>query len=395
MLKAIIFDMDGVLVDSEKIHFQSTSEMMKKHFGIELDFSYYKQFIGGTVTNMWNTLISDYSLDVTLSQIDEYADNILQEMIKESGYPAIAGVARFVRYIKENTDIRLAVASSAGIKRIEDNLVNLGLTDCFEVKMSGEQLGRSKPDPTIFLETVKKLGLECSECLVIEDSTNGILAAHNAGIPCLGFDQDGCGLQDMYKANGVFYSFESIDMEYIKMIYGHTVGEPVQILETERLRLREITTDDVDRLYELYNDENITKHMPALYEDKDMEIEYTKSYIENVYKFYHYGIWIVEEKCSGEIIGRVGVEYKEIEGITSKHELGYMVGREYQGKGYASEAIDAVIDYMKRIHGIEEFFVEISSDNEVSVHVAKKHGFIFDGRKSTQGYLVGILGQND
>lgn len=383
--------MDGVLIDSEKIHYESTKTMLLEKFEISIDFAYYKQFIGGTVTNMWNTIIDDYSLLVTPEVLNDYSDKIIQDILKETGYPAIPGVVRFVKELKENTNISLAVASSAKLERIEKILVQLGISEYFDVKMSGEKLGKSKPDPTIFIETVKKLGLSCKECLVIEDSYNGIMAAYNAGIPCLGFDQDGMGIQDMYKADAVFYSFENIDKSYIDMIYGHSVGEPVVILETERLRIREISVDDVDRIYELYSHKDITKYMPPLYEDKDLEIEYTKNYIENIYGFYNYGIWIVEEKVSGEVIGRVGCEYKEYDGITAKHELGYMIGVDYQGKGYAKEALEAVVKHMKQNFDVNEFYVEISKENKVSRHIAEKMGFKFEEKVNKNGYFLGVL----
>ncbi|MDE6210056.1 MAG: GNAT family N-acetyltransferase [Lachnospiraceae bacterium] len=391
MLKAIIFDMDGVLVDSERIHYEADKRMLKEQFGIDMSFDYYKQYIGGTVSNMWNGIIRDFKLEnVDEYILNSYTDDILKEMLEKRGYPAVAGVVPFIKKIKRETNLLLAVASSSSMSRIKDNLTSLGIMKYFDVLESGQDLGVSKPNPAVFLETAKKLGVKNEECMVIEDSENGIMAAANGKIPCLGYINPNSGNQNLSGANAVFESFENLDMNFINMIYGHSVGEAVNILETDRLKIREITIEDVPVLYSLY-DEEITKYMPPLFEKMEEEIEYTKKYIDNVYGLYHYGIWIVELKESGEIIGRAGIEYKEIDTSDYTHELGYMIGKKYQNNGYAKEAVEAVLSYMREYYGIEDIFVEISENNYKSIELAKKMGFEFTEGRVNDKYLVGEL----
>ncbi|MBQ1192678.1 MAG: GNAT family N-acetyltransferase [Lachnospiraceae bacterium] len=391
MLKAIIFDMDGVLVDSELIHYQADKEMLKNHYDIDMDFEYYKQYIGGTVDNMWNGIIRDFGIQNTSAyELNLLTDEIIEKMTEKTGYPAVAGVVRFVQMLKRETSLRLAVASSSSMSKIEHNIENLNISECFDILVSGQSLQVSKPDPAIFLKTAEAMEIKPSECLVIEDSENGVMAAVNAGIPCIGFINPNSGNQNLSEANAAFESFENLDIDFIKMIYSHAVGEPAVILETERLLIREISVEDVPRLYELY-DEEIVKYMPGLFEKIDEEMEYTKNYIKNIYGFYHYGMWLVVLKESNVIIGRAGVEYKEIPETKLTHEMGYMIGKKYQGKGYAKEALSAIIEYMKRNFEINNFFVEVSKENEKSISLARKMGFVFENKVNVRGYLVGEL----
>lgn len=395
MLKAIIFDMDGVLVDSEKLYYEANKRMLMEKFGIDMSFDYYKQYIGGTVSNMWKGIIRDFKFENANEQVlNSYVNDILEKMIEKKGYPAVAGVVPFIKKIKRETNLLIAVASSSTMSRIKKNLIRLGIKECFDVIESGEDIGVSKPNPAVFLETVKKLKVAPFECLVIEDSENGVMAAVNGKIPCLGYSNPNSGNQDLSRANAVFESFENLDMNFINMIYGHSVGEPVNILETDRLRIREITVEDVPILYSLY-DKEIIKYMPPLFEKMEDEIEYTRKYIDNVYGLYHYGIWIIELKNSGEIIGRVGVEYKEIDMSDYTHELGYMIGTKYQNNGYAKEAVEAVLSYMREYYEIEDIFVEVSANNYKSIGLAKKMGFKFNEKRVNDKYLVGELSRAD
>ena len=110
-----------------------------------------------------------------------------------------------------------------------------------------------------------------------------------------------------------------IDEAYEDRVYRRFKGIPWDIAETPRLKIREIKVEDVKRLYELYRDESITRYMEPLFEDPKQEEEYTKAYIKNVYGFYGYGMWIIESKESGQVIGRAGLECKE--GIEDEDEL--------------------------------------------------------------------------
>lgn len=166
---------------------------------------------------------------------------------------------------------------------------------------------------------------------------------------------------------------EDIDEVYRERVYRRFRGLPWDIAETPRLKIREITVDDVQRLYELYSGEGITKYMEPLFPEMEKEIEYTKAYIENVYKFYGYGMWVIALRESGEVIGRVGLEYKEgFDGL----ELGFMLGAEYQHRGYAYEACMAVLAYGMSKLGVAYFYAFVNEANVASIRLCERLGFI-------------------
>lgn len=167
-----------------------------------------------------------------------------------------------------------------------------------------------------------------------------------------------------------------IDDRYCERVYRRFMGLPWDIVGTKRLKIREITLSDVPRLYELYSGEGITEYMEPLFEDRSKELEYTKNYIENVYRFYGYGMWVIELKKSGEVIGRVGLEYKEgHKGL----EIGFMIGEQYQHKGYAHEACMAVIEYGLNELGASRIYALVSAGNEASVRLCGRLGFVRTG----------------
>ena len=143
-------------------------------------------------------------------------------------------------------------------------------------------------------------------------------------------------------------------------------------METDRLLIREITPEDVSRLYELYSDDSITKYMDNLYSDLEQELSYTRDYIQNIYGFYGYGMWIITLKDTGVVIGRAGLEYKEgYDGL----ELGFMLGAEYQHHGYAYEACSAILEYGREWLGQAAFRAIVHKENLPSRHLCERLGF--------------------
>ncbi len=167
-------------------------------------------------------------------------------------------------------------------------------------------------------------------------------------------------------------SLSDISADYLDKVYRRAKNLPWEILSTDRLLIREITVEDVPRLYELYADEEITKYMEPLFLTQQREEEYTKDYINHVYHFYGYGMWLIVLRESGEVIGRAGLEYKDgFEGL----ELGFMLGKEYQHQGYAYEACQAILEYAREELEQTSFRALVHRDNEKSKQLCKRLGF--------------------
>ncbi len=403
MLKAVLFDMDGVLVDSEPVHFAANSKMMQETFGIELIYDDYRKFIGSTIEKIWKFYREKYNLlDYDWSELMEKAESVLYAMVEKNGYPEIEGTKNIIKELK-NKGYQLAVASSSPMAKILRNLETLGITQYFDVMVSGMEVENPKPAPDIFLKAAESLGVEPDECIVIEDSRNGVLAAKAAGMAALGFVNPNSGNQDLSDADYLFEDFKNIDEAFIRMVHNHCFGIPWTVITTERLVIREITVDDIDSLIRIYEPEEITRYMEKLY-PREQEIQYIRDYISNIYRFYGYGMWIVETK-DGKVIGRAGIEYLsenicDKNEITGRHELaknavsenqdsenadnikdeglhllGYVIDKDYQHMGYAYEACDAVIRYAKEQLFLETLYVKIHKDNVASIALAKKLGF--------------------
>lgn len=164
-----------------------------------------------------------------------------------------------------------------------------------------------------------------------------------------------------------------IDARYLDRVYRRFHDIPWDITETPRLRIREITVEDVPQLYELYRDASVTQFMEPLFAEPEQEIIYTREYIKNIYGFYGYGMWVLESKDSRQVIGRAGLEYKEgFEGL----ELGFMLGVAYQHQGYAYEACSAILAYGIEELDQREYCSFINENNEASIHLCERLGFV-------------------
>lgn len=143
-------------------------------------------------------------------------------------------------------------------------------------------------------------------------------------------------------------------------------------METSRLLIREMTLEDLDALYEIY-DHEVIRYVEGLYENRLEEEEFTEAYIRNMYGFYGYGIWILQLK-DGRIIGRAGISNREIDnGMTL--EIGYVLGSRYWRQGYATEAVTAIMEYAFEELEAEDISCFIKPDNIPSANLAKKLGF--------------------
>lgn len=185
--------------------------------------------------------------------------------------------------------------------------------------------------------------------------------------------------------------FEEVDFYFLERMYQRFHQLPWTVIETERCYLREETLEDLDDLYELYRPEEITRYLDGLYEDRKKEEEYTKAYIENMYRFYGYGLWLVIEKATGKLIGRAGLSLLEVEEEVCL-EMGYLIGLERQNQGYATEVCEGIIKYAKEALEADKIYCLIQQENTISVHLAEKLGFIWDksvisGGKEMQRYL--------
>lgn len=190
LLKAIIFDMDGVLLDSESVHYHVIRDMLKQR-GFHYKENHFLRFCGTPEEQMWPILMKDADLTgETQEKLQEEHWKNYNQVIASQGLPGFPGVNDFLELLKK-VNIRIAVASSSLRSRIEENLRALQMEQYFDCIVSAQECGVGKPEPDVFLLAAKKLQIAASDCMVIEDSVNGMIAAYRAGMKWIGF----CGAE--------------------------------------------------------------------------------------------------------------------------------------------------------------------------------------------------------
>jgi HAD superfamily hydrolase (TIGR01509 family) len=209
MKKCIIFDMDGVLVNTEPVHYKLWRKVFNE-FGFDVEYDIYKGCIGSTNSFLMNLLYEncnvDYRNDPSLTNRFKEVKN---KWIREEGIPAIPGAADTIRKLYEK-GYRMAVASSSPQMYIDICIKNLGIESCFELLFTGENVPNPKPAPDVFLAVAEQMGMNPENCIVVEDSRNGSLAAKAAGMFCLGFANPDSGNQDLSAADRTFYPFDQL-----------------------------------------------------------------------------------------------------------------------------------------------------------------------------------------
>ncbi|MDE6055657.1 MAG: GNAT family N-acetyltransferase [Lachnospiraceae bacterium] len=210
------------------------------------------------------------------------------------------------------------------------------------------------------------------EVMITENADEAVYYAANQ-IPYVVWLNDRNRGQSFPSGSYCVENLSDIDARYLDRVYRRFHDIPWDIAETERLKIREIAVEDVPQLYELYRDASVTQYMEPLFADPEQEVLYTKEYIKNIYGFYGYGMWVLEEKKNRRVIGRAGLEYKEgFEGL----ELGFMLGVAYQHKGYAYEACSEIISYGIRELDQRTYCSFINENNTASIHLCERLGFI-------------------
>lgn len=210
MITTVIFDMDGVIIDSEPIYFQIEQELFHE-MGLELTPEEHLNYVGRS--DLWETVSKKYDLDVDLNEIHKKENSRYLEIISKSfDEGPIDGIEELIRELASD-DITLVLASSSKMKNIELVLTTFGLLKYFDLRISGADLATSKPHPEIFLKAAEMAGSVPRECLVIEDSNNGVKAAKAANMKCVGFKNPNSGNQDLSAADWIINSFDEFDFE--------------------------------------------------------------------------------------------------------------------------------------------------------------------------------------
>ncbi|MBM6499598.1 HAD family hydrolase [Flavobacterium macrobrachii] len=217
MIQTVIFDMDGVIVDTEPVHHYAYVQHFKQ-LNIEVSSEMYASFTGNSTKNIYERLKETYNLAQDVQTLVETKRNLFNDAFdsKEDLY-LLDGVEDLIKDLHSN-GMQLVLASSSANVTIERIFDRFNLHHYFTHKVSGEDFPKSKPHPAIFLKAAELAQTPVENCIVIEDSTNGIQAAKSANIYCVGYDSFHSKLQDYSKADRVITHFNELDFSVVKNI---------------------------------------------------------------------------------------------------------------------------------------------------------------------------------
>lgn len=179
MYKAVLFDMDGVIFDTERILMKCWIEAGKK-FGLDISNEHLSKF-RGTTANVGEKIFREmFGNDYNFFEIRKLREELKDKYIEENKIPVKNTIEEFLKYLKQK-GIKRAIATSSSEDIAKKYLEMVGFIDYFDVIICGDMIEKSKPEPDIYLKALEKLNLKPEDAVVFEDSRNGILAGYSAG----------------------------------------------------------------------------------------------------------------------------------------------------------------------------------------------------------------------
>ena len=180
---AVIFDMDGVLVDNYTFHQEAWNRFLKQ-YKIELPGDFRSGIFGGTNKEHLETIFRKTLQAEDIARYEQQKEKIYRDLYAPEIKP-VQGLLPFIESLK-GEDIPIALATSSPPVNVDFVLKNIGLINSFGVILNSSNVTRGKPNPEIYIKTGAQLNVPSSRCIVIEDSRNGIIAAKNAGMKVIG-----------------------------------------------------------------------------------------------------------------------------------------------------------------------------------------------------------------
>jgi len=196
---AVIFDMDGVLIDSQPLHYEIDIKVLKQ-CGYDATIDTVVPYTGMGNPDRWPKYKEDLSLSQEPAELITMAEETMRELFTNAELKPIDGIPPLLDGIKA-MGIKMGVASSSSHELIELVLGKIGLAGRFDFIVSGEDVSEGKPAPDIYLKAAEKAGVPANMCIAIEDAPAGILAAKNAGCVCIAYENPSTLGQDFTNAN--------------------------------------------------------------------------------------------------------------------------------------------------------------------------------------------------
>ena len=209
--KMLVFDMDGVLLDSEPLHASSMHRILREHGVTEMPDA--SLTVGKSSYVIWTNLQEKYGVPGTPATLLEQQYAYLLEEMAARNVPPSAGLVELLEDCKKR-GMLLGVASSSNRVLVDGTLRHLGIGHYFDVTVAGDEIPEKKPNPAVYLKAIEKAGVRPEEALAVEDSSTGLLAASRAGIEAVGYRNPTSGNQNLSNSIGIVDRLEQV-REYL------------------------------------------------------------------------------------------------------------------------------------------------------------------------------------
>ncbi|MDD6483129.1 MAG: HAD family phosphatase [Clostridiales bacterium] len=180
MIRLAVFDMDGLIFDTERLFMDELAEVMRSE-GYELTLESYLEILGLNNEAVKRKMLAFYGEDYPFEEMNEKVRAALDKLARSEGLPVKPGIRELLEFLNKN-GVSCAVASSTQSAFVRDYIKQSSLDEFFDVIIGGDMVERSKPEPDIFLEAARRIGVSPNDAVVLEDSENGIRAGAAAGM---------------------------------------------------------------------------------------------------------------------------------------------------------------------------------------------------------------------
>lgn len=184
MIKAVIFDMDGLMIDSERVTFEGYQHVLAKE-NLTMSEEKYKTLLGKPVKAVHDLFKEDYGPQYDVDQIIKDVHAYIAKRFETEGVPLKLGLVELLKYLKEN-NYKTIIATSSHRNRVDLIVKQAQIDQYFDDSICGDEVTKGKPNPEVFLKACQKLQVSPQDALVLEDSESGINAAYNADIKVIG-----------------------------------------------------------------------------------------------------------------------------------------------------------------------------------------------------------------
>ena len=211
-LQAAIFDMDGLMIDSEHLQWLATNAALAP-YSVRIEEAQWAGMIGRRALEILTEIKSKHGLDASVEELLSEKNKAYRELIRRD-VPVMSGLYKAIDNCRQ-AGLRMALASSSILQDITLVLNSLRLASVFEVIVSGDEVTHGKPDPEIFLAAARLLEIDPANCLVLEDTTHGVEAAKAAGMVCVAVPNNFAREQDFRRADVVLHSLDDLDLNLL------------------------------------------------------------------------------------------------------------------------------------------------------------------------------------